>query len=132
MLFTAAALVLVAGGWAQAQSAAVRPPLLPPGAYRPTHSLTHPDWVDESLEPSGRAHIAHITQGQADVVLLNGGLYQGFRNGVDCVIQRKGDNVARLVVVACEDNRCAALITQRENVIVMPGDEVRVSSMSPQ
>ncbi len=133
VLFTAAALVLAAGGWAQAQSVApVRPPLLPADAYRPTHNPNHPDWVDESLEPSGRAHIAHITEGQADVVLLDGGLYQGFRNGVDCVIQRKGATVAQLVVVATEDTRCAALITNRENIIVVPGDEVRLSSMSPQ
>jgi predicted alpha/beta-hydrolase family hydrolase len=133
VILTAAALVLAAGGWARAQSATtVRPPLLPADAYRPAHSATHPDWVDESLEPTSHAHITRITEGTADVALLDGGLYQGFRNGVKCVIQRQGATVASLVVVACQENRAAALITERENIIIVPGDEVRVSSMSLQ
>jgi hypothetical protein len=132
-IVSAAALVLAAGGWAHAQSTTARPPLLPADAYRPAHSATHPDWVDGSLEPSNIAHISRIIEGKADVVLLDGGLYQGFRNGVNCVIQRKGATVASLVVVATQETRAAALITnQLASIIPLPGDEVRVSSMSPQ
>ena len=135
VLLTAAALVLAAGALAHAQSAApVRPPLLPADAYRPAHNANHPDWVDEPLAPTGRAHIARATEGQADVVLIDGGLYQGFHTGVFCVIMRKETAVAQLVVVACEKDRCAALITNQGGISIppMPGDEVRVSTMSIQ
>lgn len=133
LLLSAAALALAAAGWARAQSPGVHPPLLPADAYRPAHSTTHPDWVDDTLEPSNLAHISRIVEGKADVVLLDGGLYQGFRNGVACVIQRKGETVASLVVVATQETRSAALITnQLASIIPLPGDEVRVSSMSAQ
>jgi hypothetical protein len=133
LLLTAAALALAAGGWAHGQSTAtLHPPLLPADAFRPAHNPNHPDWVDETLEPSNRAHISRVIEGKADVVLLDGGLYQGFRNGVDCVIMRKGAPVAQLVVVASQDTRSAALISNPGNIIILPGDEVRVSSMSPQ
>jgi hypothetical protein len=133
LLTAAAALVLAAGGWLHAQpTPTLRPPLLPADAYRPARNSTRPSWVDETLAPSNLAHITRITEGKADVVLLDGGLYQGFRNGVDCVILRQGVPVAQLVVVATEQTRSAALITnQLQSVIPLPGDEVRVSSMSP-
>jgi hypothetical protein len=134
-LFAAAALVLAADGLAYAQSAApVRPPLLSPDAYHPAHSATHPDWVDAPLVPTGHAHISGITEGHADVVMLDGGLYQGFRNGVLCVIMRKDAPVAQLVVVAAEKDRSAALITNQNGLSspLIPGDEVRVSTMSRQ
>jgi hypothetical protein len=83
--------------------------------------------VDESLEPSDRAHIARIAY---DVVLLDGGLYQGFRAGVVCTVQRSGLPVAQLIIVASEEHRAAALITALPNtVIITPGDEVRVSTL---
>jgi hypothetical protein len=139
VLWTAASLLLAAGGTMRAQATApVRPPLLAPDAYRPSHNPNHPAWVDEALEPANRAHITRIVEGKADVVLLDGGLYQGFRTGVNCVVTRKNaqgqdEAIVWLVVVASEENRCAALIHhQLENVTPMPGNEVRVSSMSLQ
>jgi len=137
VVLTAAALVLAAGGTMRAQSTAVVvPPLLPADAYRPTHNPNHPAWVDEALEPSNHAHISRIVEGQADVVLLDGGLYQGFRTGVIGVITHKGtqgqdEAVVWMVVVATEENRCAALVTKKL-VTPMPDQEVRVSSMSLQ
>ncbi|HTB64007.1 MAG TPA: hypothetical protein VK737_10515 [Opitutales bacterium] len=134
-LFAAAALVLAVDGLAHAQStAAVRPPLLSQDTYHPAHSTTRPDWVDAPLVPTGHAHISRIAEGQADVVVLDGGLYQGFRNGVLCVIMRKDAAVAQLVVVATEEDRSAALITNQNGLSspLMPGDEVRVSTMSAQ
>jgi len=137
-IFAAAALLLAAGGLARAQTSAgeIHPPLLPADAYRPSHNPLHPAWVDEALQPTNRAHISRIVEGKADVVLLDGGLYQGFHTGVAGVITRKNaqgqdEAVVWLVVVACEENRCAALIRHKlENVIPIPGNEVRVSTLS--
>ncbi len=137
VLFTTAALLLATGGTLHAQATVtVRPPLLAPDAYRPSHNPNRPAWVDEALEPTSRAHISRIVEGKADVVLLDGGIYQGFRTGVNCVITRKNaqgqdEAVVWMVVVATEENRCAALVTQKLTTPI-PGNEVRVSSMSLQ
>jgi hypothetical protein len=127
----AAGLLLAAAGWARAEYAPMEwhAPLLAGNASRATNP-NRPYWVDESLEPSGRASITRIVEGKADVVLLDGGLYQGFRNGVVCNVQRKGLPVAQMIVVASEEHRAAALITAQPNtVIITPGDEVRISTL---
>jgi hypothetical protein len=127
----ATGLLLAASGWLRAEGATTEwhPPLLANGAPRVTTS-DRPYWVDESLEPSDRARIARILNGKADVVLLDGGLYQGFRTGVVCTVQREGLPVAQLIIVASEEHRAAALITAQPNtVIITPGDEVRISTL---
>jgi hypothetical protein len=85
--------------------------------------------VDESIEPSGHARIARMVEGKADVVMLDGGLYQGFRTGVVCTVQREGTPVAQLIIVASEEHRAAALVILPNSVIITPGDEVRVSTL---
>jgi hypothetical protein len=132
ILCTAAGILLAASGWLRAEGAtttAWHSPMLANG----TSHATNPDrpyWVDESLEPSGRARIARIVDGKAYVVLLDGGLYQGFRTGVVCTVQREGAPVAQLIIVASEEHRAAALITAQPNtVIITPGDDVRVSTL---
>jgi len=129
---TAAGVLLAAGGWLRAEGATTtewHAPLLANSASHATNQ-DRPYWVDESLEPSGRAHIARIVDGKANVVLLDGGLYQGFRTGVVCTVQREGAPVTQLIIVASEEHRAAALITAQPNtVIITPGDEVRVSTL---
>jgi len=125
-----AAAVLAAGNGLCAQTAPAEwhAPMLPPGANRPAADTDHPRWVQETIEPTNRAHIARMLEGHADVVVLDSGYYQGFRDGVVCLVQRGNTPVARLMVVATEENRCAALITNLPpDVIIVPGDEVRVS-----
>jgi len=124
----AAGALLAAGGFARVNAATTEwhaPALV--GNRTHVAVSDRPYWVDESLEPSNRAHIARIAY---DVVLLDGGLYQGFRTGVVCTVQRSGLPVAQLIVVASEEHRAAALITALPNtVIITPGDEVHVSTL---
>jgi hypothetical protein len=127
----ATGILLAAGGWLSAAGATTpwHSPLLAGTANRTTNP-NRPYWVDESIEPSGHARIARMVEGKADVVMLDGGLYQGFRTGVVCTVQREGAPVAQLIIVASEEHRAAALITARPNtVIITPGDEVRVSTL---
>jgi hypothetical protein len=131
ILCTAAGILLAASGWLRAEDATTEwhTPLLANAGSRTTN-IDRPYWVDESLEPSGHARIARMVEGKADVVMLDGGLYQGFRTGVVCTVQREGAPVAQLIVVASEQHRAAALITALPNtVIITPGDEVRVSTL---
>jgi len=131
---TAAGILLAAGGCLRAENtpATWHAPLLANGNAKPATNPDRPYWVDESIEPSGHARITRMVEGKAEVVLLDGGLYQGFRTGVVCTVQRNGESVANveLIIVASEEHRAAALITALSNtVIITPGDEVRVSTL---
>ncbi len=129
VFYATAGLLLAAVGWLRAEGATAdwHPPLLASNSVKSAANPNRPYWVDESIEPSGRAHIARMVFG---VVLLDGGLYQGFRTGVVCTVQREGAPVAQLIIVASEEHRAAALITAQPNtVIITPGDEVRVSTL---
>ncbi|HVU38247.1 MAG TPA: hypothetical protein VHC95_07930 [Opitutales bacterium] len=122
-----------ATGLAHAQSAATaewRPPLAAPEFNRATKDSLLPRWVLEPLSPANDARIATILEGHADVVVLNSGYYQGFRNGAVCQVQRDNGPVAKLIVVAAQETRSAALIlNQPATVILVPGDEVRLSTL---
>lgn len=131
ILCAATSILLAAGGLLSANGATVEwhPPLLANTASRIANP-NRPYWVDESIEPSGHARISRMVEGKAEVVMLDGGLYQGFRTGVVCTVQRSGLPVAQLIIVASEEHRAAALITALPNtVIITPGDEVRVSTL---
>jgi len=124
-----AAAVLAASDVVRAQTPTEwHAPMLAPGTNRPVADTDHPRWVLETLEPTNRARIERMVEGNADVVVLNSGYYQGFRNGVVCLVQHR-DQVVRLIVVAAEENRSAALIMGKlpNDVVLVPGDEVRVS-----
>jgi hypothetical protein len=117
-----AAALAVAGGWAFAQTPA---------------APARPSWADEPLEASNRATVARVVPGSADIVVLDGGLYQGIRTGVLCVVERADATdappaiVARLVVVASQPEHSAALITALgANVTLRPGDQVRLETSS--
>lgn len=119
-----AAAVLAGAGLVRAQ------PLVAPEVARPAKDTTQPRWVSEPLSPANNSRIVRILEGKADVVALDSGYYQGFRNGVVCVVQRNGIPVARLLIVSAEENRSAALILEQPaTVIIVPGDEVRLSTI---
>jgi len=129
----ATGVLLAAGGFARANAATTEwhAPLLAGNATHVTNQ-DRPYWVDESIEPSNKAHIVRMAVGKADVVLLDGGLYQGFRNGVVCNLYRGGKSIdsVKLIVVASEEHRAAALIAALPTtVIITPGDEIRISTL---
>lgn len=128
---SAAALLAVAGvARAQTTAAEWRTPMVAPEVSRSAKDSSLPRWVREPLSPANSSHIVRILEGKADVVALDSGYYQGFRNGVVCAVQRNGTPVARLIVVSAEENRCAALILELpQTVIIVPGDEVRLSTI---
>jgi hypothetical protein len=122
VLHTAAALAaagLVAH--AQTQSVVSRPAV-----------ASHPSWVDDTLEPDGRARIASVASGSPDVVVLDHGLYVGFRIGTPCLVERNGATVGELVVVASQPSRGAALITSQSvsSGPLQAGDQVRLKTLS--
>lgn len=128
-----AAALVAAAGLAQAQTAPAtdwRPPLAAPEFKRSTQDSYLPRWVLESLSPANGARIATILAGHADVVVLDSGYYQGFRNGAVCQVERDNGPVAKLIIVAAQETRSAALIlNQPATVIIVPGDEVRLSTL---
>jgi hypothetical protein len=118
-LCTAAA--LAAGAGARAQNGTV-------AAVAPA---SHPSWVDDTLEPDGHARIARVVPGSPDVVVLDHGLYAGLRVGAPCIIERNGNTVATIVVVASQTGQAAALITdEAKDVVLQAGDSVRLKTVS--
>jgi hypothetical protein len=121
-LCTAAA--LAAGVGARAQNATVATA----AAVAPA---SHPSWVDDTLEPDGHARIARVVPGSPDVVVLDHGLYAGLRVGAPCLIERNGNTVAEIVVVASQTGQAAALITdEAKDVSLQPGDTVRLKTVT--
>jgi hypothetical protein len=118
-LCTAAALAAGAGGRAQNGTIAAVAP------------ASHPSWVDDTLEPDGHARIARVVPGSPDVVVLDHGLYAGLRVGAPCIIERNGNTVATIVVVASQTGQAAALITdEAKDVVLQAGDSVRLKTVS--
>jgi hypothetical protein len=128
ILHTVAALA-VAGVVAHAQTQAVASsPAVAPTAVV---VASHPSWVDDTLEPDGRASIASVVSGSPDIVVLDHGLYVGFRVGTPCLVERNGTTVGELVVVASQPSRAAALITsQSASTALQAGDQVRLKTLS--
>jgi hypothetical protein len=118
-LCTAAA--LAAGAGARAQN----------GTIAAVAPASHPSWVDDTLEPDGHARIARVVPGSPDVVVLDHGLYAGLRVGAPCIIERNGNTVATIVVVASQTGQAAALITdEAKDVVLQAGDSVRLKTVS--
>jgi hypothetical protein len=118
-LCTAAA--LAAGAGARAQN----------GTIAAVAPASHPSWVDDTLEPDGHARISRVVPGSPDVVVLDHGLYAGLRVGAPCIIERNGNTVATIVVVASQTGQAAALITdEAKDVVLQAGDSVRLKTVS--
>ncbi len=119
-----AAAALAAGTGLRAQNGTASPaPAVAPAS--------HPTWADDTLEPDGHARIARVVPGSPDVVVLDHGLYAGLRIGAPCLVERNGNTVAAIVVVASQSGHAAALITDEvKDVVLQPGDTVRLKTLT--
>jgi hypothetical protein len=124
VLCSAAALAAGAVVRAQSGTAPLTAPAMAPAA-------THPAWVDDTLEPDGRARISRIEAGTPDLVVLDRGLYSGMRVGASCLVERNSAPVAELIIVATQPNCAVALITdQAKGVTLQSGDAVRLKTIT--
>ncbi len=72
-----------------------------------------PAFVEQGLEPSGRATVKTVVEGTfEDFVVLEGGLRAGFRPGMVAVVERGDRSIARLLIAEANDARAVALILE--------------------
>lgn len=72
-----------------------------------------PEYVEDSLYPTGETHVFGTAQyNDADVVLLDGGSDRGFRTGMLCDVSNETGIFARIVLVEVEEDRSAGLIIE--------------------
>lgn len=90
-----------------------------------------PLWAQRTLASSSRTEVARVVSTEvADVVVLGGGHNEGFRDGMACEIVRNGELVAELMIVRCEAQRAAALITAlKTDTGIVPGDVARIKTV---
>ena len=69
----------------------------------------------------------------ADLVLIEAGLGQGFRQGMSCVVSREGRHVADLLLVESRESVCSGLIVgMKPGQLVMRRDVVVVKTLNKQ
>jgi hypothetical protein len=139
-LAAAAALPAQTPAWQRALNPPVRIPFLSPEKLEESK---RPAWAGqtldasghiqvETLEPSNHARVVRVVPGKTDVVVLDGGLYAGLQVGMALQVERFGTPVAKLVVVASEIQRSAALILADESVSApLAGDDVSIVTYIP-
>lgn len=75
-----------------------------------------PKFAGQSLYPSGKATIfGMVVVAGKDVVIIDNGLDQGFRNGMICEVSREGQPMGEIMLVEVQRDRSAALIIALEN-----------------
>lgn len=89
-----------------------------------------PAFVDESIYSSNKATVSTIDSNlAADLVILDGGLEQGLRLGMVCLVERGTQFIGELIVIESRSNCSAALILNlTENLTIQSGDRVRVKT----
>ena len=89
-----------------------------------------PDFVDESIYSSNKAKVSVIESNyMADLVILDGGLEQGLRLGMVCLVERSAQLIGELTIIESTKNCSAALILNlTENLIIQSGDNVRIKT----
>lgn len=97
-----------------------------------TAASARPDFVGQALEPAGRATVQSVVEGNAgDLVLLDGGLAQGFRAGMVAVVERQSTPVARLLIAEATRDRAVGLILGLSSQqTIQTGDRVLRSVLS--
>lgn len=92
-----------------------------------------PAWAQRPLVSSSRAAVAKVVPtATADVVLLAGGHNEGFRDGMACEVYRGNELIAELMIVHCETERSAALITAlKADMGIVPGDVANIKTVHP-
>ena len=75
-----------------------------------------PAFVSESIYSPNKARIKTIDSNLvADLVILDGGLEQGFRLGMLCSVERRTYPIGELIIIKSESNCSAALILNLED-----------------
>ncbi len=89
-----------------------------------------PAFVNESIHSSNKANVLVIDHHfMADLVILDGGLEQGLRLGMVCLIERGAQTVGELIIIESGSNCSAALILNlTKNLIIQPGDCARIKT----
>ncbi len=89
-----------------------------------------PAFVDESIYSSNKAKVSSIHSNlMADLVILDGGLEQGLRLGMVCLVERGVQLIGELIIIESGSNCSAALILNlTENSIIQSGDDVRIKT----
>lgn len=94
--------------------------------------LENPPFVYEPMRPSAKTTIFGVASvPEADVVLLEAGLNQGFRVGATCEVFNGETLIAEIVLVEVRMDRAAGLITAlTANQTIQSGDTVRLAATS--
>ena len=93
-------------------------------------AATLPSFIDEGLHASYRAEVASvINESETAIVLLDNGLDAGFDVGMTASVYRGTESIARVVLIAVQAHRSAALILERDSVrAIEAGDWVRLNT----
>ena len=74
-----------------------------------------PQWVDSLMLPTGMGEVAKVVESDAaDIIVMSGGLSEGFRTGMYCRIIRDKQIIASVVIVEARPDQAAALILELE------------------
>jgi len=89
-----------------------------------------PDFIQGSIYSSNKAKVSTVESSLAvDLVILDGGLEQGFRLGMVCLIERGTQSIGELIIIQSNSNCSAALILDlADNSIIRSGDNVRIKT----
>lgn len=95
----------------------------------------HPAFMAYPIQPTASARVIEVTPEPTryltDLVYLEGGLDQGLRTGMECLVEHDGKTIARLVLVAVHLHHCAALILEINDEHLLPGDLAKAKIISP-
>ena len=90
-----------------------------------------PAFVSESIYGSNKVTVSIVDPNlAADLVILNGGLEQGLRLGMVCLVERGMQSVGELVIIESRSNCSAALILDLiDDLTIQSGDNVRIKTL---
>ena len=94
-------------------------------------SAALPSFIDEGIHASYWAEVAAVlNETETAIVLLDNGLDAGFDVGMTASVYRGGESIARIVLVAVQAYRSAALILERDSArAIAVGDWVRLNTV---
>lgn len=90
-----------------------------------------PSFIDEGIHASYQAEVASVlNESETAIVLLSNGLDVGFDVGMTASVYRGSESIARVVFVAVQAHRSAALILERDPAhAIEAGDWVRLNTV---
>lgn len=90
-----------------------------------------PAFVNESIYGSNKAKVSIIDSNlAADLVILDGGLNQGLRLGMVCLLERGAETIGELIIIESKSHCAAALILSlADESIIQSGDIARIKTL---